>query len=160
MSEEEIIEEIKYSKCKFEKEFYQHYFEEIALETKTSLFKFFLPRNKNKNCKRSYKSINKKYIKLIKLNKHYITLLIDYIQNKLIEDEMKIIKTKIKNKVCKFNKFILEELFFENPQNHIVHQRFDKYIKVNIEKNNQFKLPWNVIQIKNAIINVLNYLDD
>lgn len=153
----EIETELKLDRYKLEEEFYQFYFGEISNEHKISIYKFYFPRNKNKFSSKSHKSINKNYINNLKLNQNYIDIIKTFIKDTLMNQEKDTIRNKIKNKIEKWNNFILKKLDFSKDEDLLI--EFDKYINNNIIKNNKFKLPWSISQVKTAISIVFKHID-
>ena len=153
---EQIDKSLKTNRYKVEVEFYQKYFHEFAKCHRIPIEKFYFPRNKNKLVSNSHKTINKSYMGNITLNAIYVNKMTKYIHEHLLKVEKETIRTKINNKIDKWNSFLLRKLNFEREEDIVEH--FDNFINRNILDNDKFKLPWSVKQIESAISTVLDQL--
>ena len=153
---EQIDKSLKTNRYKVEVEFYQKYFSSFAKSNSIPIEKFYFPRNKNKLVSNSHKTINKSYMGNITLNPEYVGKMTKHIRDKLLNIEKETIKTKINNKIDKWNSFLLRKLNFEREEDIVEH--FDNFINRNILENDKFKLPWSVKQIESAISTVLDQL--
>lgn len=155
-SPEQIDKSLKTNRYRVEVEFYAKFFSEFAKAHRIPIEKFYFPRNKNKLVSNSHKTINKSYMGNITLNPAYVAKMTAFIRGRLLEAEKETIRTKINNKIEKWNSFLLRKINFEREDRVLEH--FDEFISTNILDNDKFKLPWSVKQIESAISTVLEQL--
>ena len=153
---EQIDKSLKTNRYNVEVEFYQKYFFEFSKSHRIPIEKFYFPRNKNKLVSNSHKTINKSYMRNITLNSEYVQKMNKHIKDNLLKYEKDTIRTKINNKIEKWNSFLLRKLNFEHQDK--ILDEFDSFISTNILDNDKFKLPWSVKQIESAITTVLDQL--
>jgi hypothetical protein len=153
---EQIDKSLKTNRYNVEVEFYHKYFFEFSKCHRIPIEKFYFPRNKNKLVSNSHKTINKSYMSNITLNTDYVRKMTSHIRDNLLKLEKETIRTKINNKIEKWNSFLLRKLNFEHQDK--ILEEFDSFISTNILDNDKFKLPWSVKQIESAINTVMDQL--
>lgn len=141
-------------KEQIERQFYSHYFADVAEDLKLKLECFYLPRNGGgsggesrpdrvgvveKDC--IHKTISANYIKTISKSENFMRDFRQYLEESLLEEYKDGIQRKIEGMFAEWKDHVhgglSEELVCE-----ICHK---------IEKNNKFKMPWTLKEMRTAI---------
>jgi len=139
------------SKKEFEASFNKHYFEEVVEEPHRPMESFLHPKNSNSNSKNAAKTINSQYVANIVRSRRFVTDFLDYLNHGLEEEYRKVIWSKIKGLMEKW------EADYQGAEDKAtqIHK-----ICENIERNNKCKLPWTIIEVRSAIASVNQLFKD
>lgn len=155
---EELKKKIKkpIRKKEFEKYFYDFYFKKISEDEAIPIEHFHHPKNskalkklKSKS-KDMPKTINQYYIENISKSKDFLDKFLNYLNQDLLLEYEQSIDSKLEGLVTKWSNSIFEKDCKENKEKEI--EVICSYMK----KNKKCKLPWNIVEIQEAIKSTKN----
>lgn len=142
-------------KEQIERQFYSHYFSDAARDLKVKLECFYLPRNGSgsdakpkrggaveKDC--IHKTISANYIKTISKSPNFMRDFHQYLGESLLEEYKKGIQRKIEGMFADWR----------DQVNGALSEDLVQEICLKIEKNNKFKMPWTLKEMRTAILAV------
>ena len=129
--------------------FYSFYFGEIALRENIPLEAFYFP-SKSKKAKGS-NTLNKKYFTTVFKSARFSAAVVDYINNKLVEDHAADVIKKIKQLVQKLRDTVNSETQgYSNDVGSLINRLMD---------SKQVKLPWTLAEVQEAALRVVELIE-
>ena len=136
-----------------EKAFYEHYFSKIACERGMKLEDFYKPKPDKENKSRAAYSVEQNYIKNISLSFEFKQEVLAYLDNGLIENEMRCLEEKLILLVNIWEKIIEKAECRNKATIEICND-----IKTS-QKGKQYFIPLTIFEIKEAIEKVKRRLE-
>ena len=143
MLEKFVGQHYRIKKKNYEKRFYEYYFQQIARENGMKLEQFYRPRLYGK--KYIPRTYNQEYIRNICMNKSFKEEILKYMENDLIENEKKILETKINELVNQWQKKLSQTSKTKMQMNIICKEIRKK------RRRSRYLLPWTISEVMEAI---------